>query len=60
MTTLFYYKYSESMFLKGTVKQIGKALINDSLSVSKVSWKFCFPTTVFSLIVPLSPTVPPL
>ena len=30
--------------LKGTVMQIEKALINDHLHVSKVSWKFCIAT----------------
>ena len=30
--------------IKGTVMQIEKALINDRLSVSKVSWKFRIPT----------------
>ena len=28
------------MILKGTVMQTGKALLNDHLRVSKVSWKF--------------------
>ena len=30
--------------IKGTVMQIKKALINDHLRVSKVSWKFRIPT----------------
>ena len=30
--------------IKGAVMQIEKALINDRLRVSKVSWKFCIPT----------------
>ena len=30
--------------IKSTVKQIEKALRNDRLHVSKVSWKFHFPT----------------
>ena len=30
--------------IKGTVRQIEKALINDRLHVSKVSWKFRIPT----------------
>ena len=29
--------------LQGTVMQIEEALINDRLSVSIVSWKFCIP-----------------
>ena len=29
---------------KGAAMQIEKALINDRLRVSKVSWKFCIPT----------------
>ena len=29
---------------KGKVMQIEKALINDQLPVSEVSWKFCIPT----------------
>ena len=31
-------------FVKGSVMQIEKALINDRLRVSGVSWKFCVPT----------------
>ena len=31
--------------IKGRVMQIEKALINDCLRVSKVSWKFCSTTT---------------
>ena len=30
--------------IKGTVMQIEKALINDRLNVSRVSWKFHIPT----------------
>ena len=38
-----YYHISADSFIKGTVIQIEKALINDCLSVSKVSWKFRIP-----------------
>ena len=34
----------KSISFKGTVMQIEKALINDRLLVSKVSWKFRIPT----------------
>ena len=38
---------------KGTVMQIEKALINDRLRVSKISWKICIPTTYnFAVIYP--------
>ena len=38
---------------KGAVMQIEKALINDRLRVSKVSWKFCIPTIYnFAVIYP--------
>ena len=38
---------------KGTVMQIQKALINDCLRVSKVSWKFLIPTIDnFAVIYP--------
>ena len=32
--------------IKGAVLQIEKALTNDRLLVSKVSWKFRFPTII--------------
>ena len=39
--------------LKGTVMQIEKALINDRLCVSNVSWKFHIPTIYsFAVIYP--------
>ena len=39
--------------LKGTVMQIEKALINDHLSVSKISWKLRIPTIYnFTVIYP--------
>ena len=39
--------------IKGTVMQIEKALINDRLRVSKVSWKFHIPTIYnFEVIYP--------
>ena len=39
--------------IKGTVIQIEKALINDRLRVSKVSWKFYIPTIYnFAVIYP--------
>ena len=34
----------QSIFVKGTVMQIEKALINDRLGVLKLSWKFRIPT----------------
>ena len=41
------------MFLKGTVMQIKKALVNDRLLVSKVSWNFRIPAIYsFALIYP--------
>ena len=44
-----------STFFKGTVMQIKKALINDHLCVSKVSWKFRIPTIYnFGVIYPWS------
>ena len=36
--------------VKGTVKQIEKALINDRLRVSEVSWKFCI-STIYNFAV---------
>ena len=40
-------------YLKGTVRQIENALINDHLRVSKESWKFCIPTIYnFAAIYP--------
>ena len=42
-----------SVFLKVTVRQIEKPLINDCLRVSKISWKFCIPTIYnFAVIYP--------
>ena len=38
-----YHHISADSFIKGTVIQIEKALINDCLSVLKVSWKFRIP-----------------
>ena len=35
----------QTRIFKGTVRQIGKALINDRLRVSKVSRKFCIPVS---------------
>ena len=41
------------MFLKVAVMQIEKALINDHLHVSKISWKFRMPTIYnFAVIYP--------
>ena len=41
-------------FIKGTVMQIEKALIDDCLIVSEVSWKFRIPSIYnFALIYPL-------
>ena len=38
-------------YIKGTVMQTEKALINNRLQVSKVLWKFCIPTIYnFSVI----------
>ena len=39
-----------SVYIKGTVIQIEKALTNDCLHVSKVSWKFCMPT-IYNFVV---------
>ena len=40
--------------IESTIKQIGKALINDHLHVSKVSWKFHIPTNLlFSSKLPV-------
>ena len=41
--------------IKGAVMQIEKALINNRLRVSKVFWKFCFPTVYnFAIIYPVN------
>ena len=41
--------------VKGTVMQIEKALKNDGLRVSKVSWKFLIPTMYkFAVVYPLN------
>ena len=46
--SVFFFFWSSSKkkkhFLKGTVRQIEKALITDRLPVSKESWKFHIPT----------------
>ena len=49
--------YNESLFvfllLKGIIKKTERALINDRLSVSKLSWKFYIPTIYnFAVIYP--------
>ena len=38
------------IFVKGTVMQIEKSLINDPLRVSKVSWKFQIPA-IYNFVV---------
>ena len=44
-------KSSESLFLwKGTVTQIEKAMINDCLRISKLSWKFHIPA-IYNFVV---------
>ena len=46
-------KTNNNSNIKGTVIQIEKALINDLLRVSKVSWKFRFATVYnFAVIFP--------
>ena len=46
------YKKSGS-WVKGTVMQIEKALINDCVCISRASWKFCIPTVYnFAIIYP--------
>ena len=47
---IFVYIQFKNIEIKGTVMQIEKALINDRLRVSKVSWKFRIPT-IYSLAV---------
>ena len=42
----------EILIIKGTVMQIEKALINDRLHVSKVSWKFRI-ATIYNFAVPV-------
>ena len=45
--------YRSQNFLKGTVMQIEKALINNPLRASEVSWKFHVPTIYnFAVIYP--------
>ena len=45
--------FVEGAIIKGTVMQIEKALINDRLSVSKISWKFRIPAIYnFAVICP--------
>ena len=41
LSFLSLYLIAQMFFFKGTVMQIQKAMINDCLRVSKVSWKFC-------------------
>ena len=57
MWNLFKFDNSDTrataIFLKVTVMQIGKPLINDRLRVSKISWKFHIPTIYnFAVIYP--------
>ena len=40
------HKISNDIRPKGTAMEIEKALINDRLHVSKVSWKFHIPTDI--------------
>ena len=48
-----YDRNKESSYRKDTVMKIDKALINDCLRVSKVSWKFHIPTIYnFAVVYP--------
>ena len=53
MSVIESYFMSVKSAFKGTVMEIKKALVNDRLRVSKVSWKLCIPTIPWNLLFSL-------